>query len=73
MNKSPAAVNKGLAIGSNGSATFLYAANFRGATIDVFNEKFAHVKLSGSFTDPNIPAGYAPSNIQNLSTAKKNR
>jgi uncharacterized protein (TIGR03118 family) len=60
------AVYKGLAIGNNGSEDLLYAANFEQAKIDVFNGSWAATTLSGSFTDPNLPAGYAPFNVQNL-------
>jgi len=60
------AVYKGLAFGSNASGDFIYATNFRFATVDVFNENFAPAHLSGNFTDPNIPNGYAPFNIQNI-------
>jgi uncharacterized protein (TIGR03118 family) len=41
----------------------LYAANFRHGTVDVYDSKFDFVK---SFTDPNLPAGYAPFNVQVL-------
>jgi uncharacterized protein (TIGR03118 family) len=58
------AVYKGLAMGNNGAANFLYAANFRAGKIDVFNTNFAPTALAGSFTDPSLPAGYAPFNIQ---------
>jgi uncharacterized protein (TIGR03118 family) len=55
-------VYTGLAIGSSGGANFLYAADFLGAEIDVFDKNFA--PASGfSFEDPNIPEGYAPFNI----------
>lgn len=57
------AVYKGLALATNSTGVFLYATNFRAGTIDVFNSKFQQVKLSGSFTDPNIPSGYAPFGI----------
>jgi uncharacterized protein (TIGR03118 family) len=59
-------VYTGLAIGNNGSGNFLYAANFGGGHIDVFNSSFAPTSLAGSFTDPNLPAGYVPYNIQNV-------
>jgi uncharacterized protein (TIGR03118 family) len=65
-NSSSGAVYKGLAIGNNGSGNFLYASNFNSGKIDVFNSSFAPTTLSGSFTDPNLPAGYAPFNIQDL-------
>ncbi|MEP6730351.1 MAG: TIGR03118 family protein [bacterium] len=57
------AVYKGIAIAANGGASQLYATNFKGATIDVFDASFQYVK---SFTDPNIPAGYAPFGIQTI-------
>lgn len=60
------AVYKGLALGNNGVANHLYAANFRFGTIDVFDTNFQLVSLDGSFRDRRIPAGYAPFNIQNL-------
>lgn len=66
VDNSGSAVYKGLAIGNNGSGDFLYAANFSGAKIDVFNDTFAPASLAGSFTDPALPSGYAPFNIQNL-------
>jgi uncharacterized protein (TIGR03118 family) len=57
------AVYKGLAIGQTDDGPMLYAANFRHGTVDMFDAKFNHVK---SFTDPNLPAGYAPFNVQVL-------
>jgi uncharacterized protein (TIGR03118 family) len=60
------AVYKGLAINAASGGTLLYAANFRFATIDVFDSNFNLVHLAGSFSDPGIPAGFAPFNVQNL-------
>ncbi|HME23005.1 MAG TPA: TIGR03118 family protein [Acetobacteraceae bacterium] len=59
-------VYKGLALGTSSSGNTLYAANFRTGKIDTFNSSFAPVTLSGNFTDPNVPAGYAPFGIQNI-------
>jgi uncharacterized protein (TIGR03118 family) len=53
----------GLAIASNGQENLLYAANFLGGRIDVFNTNFFQVTIAGNFTDPNLPSGYAPFNI----------
>jgi uncharacterized protein (TIGR03118 family) len=53
----------GLAIGMSESGPALYAANFRHGTVDVFNQNFNQVS---SFTDANLPAGYAPFNVQEL-------
>jgi uncharacterized protein (TIGR03118 family) len=65
-NSASGAIYKGLAIGSNGSGAFIYATNFHAGTIDVFDSNFAPATLSGSFTDPRIPIGYAPFGIQNI-------
>jgi uncharacterized protein (TIGR03118 family) len=60
------AVYKGLALGSNNNGNFLFATNFRAGTVDVFDKNFAKVTLPGAFTDPNIPAGFAPFGIRNI-------
>jgi uncharacterized protein (TIGR03118 family) len=52
------AVYKGLAI--DDTSGILYAANFRAGTIEAYNSSFAPANLTGSFTDPGLPAGYAP-------------
>jgi uncharacterized protein (TIGR03118 family) len=65
-NSGSAAVYKGLALGSNSSGNFLYATNFRAARVDVFDKSFSPAALAGSFSDPNIPLGFAPFDIQNL-------
>jgi uncharacterized protein (TIGR03118 family) len=62
----PDAIYKGLAIASTPAGTFLYAADFHNARIDVFDQGFNLVHLSGSFTDPAIPRGFAPFNVQEL-------
>jgi uncharacterized protein (TIGR03118 family) len=54
----------GLAIGNNGSGDFLYAADFANGKIDVFNSNFGLTTLAGNFTDPNLPTGFSPYNIQ---------
>jgi uncharacterized protein (TIGR03118 family) len=62
----PDAVYLGLAIGSVGSANYLYAANFHAGTVDVFNGTWGPGNLPGTFTDPSLPEGYAPFGIQNI-------
>jgi len=62
----PDAIYKGLAIAGTASGTFLYAADFHNARIDVFDQGFNLVHLSGGFQDPEIPAGFAPFNVQEL-------
>jgi uncharacterized protein (TIGR03118 family) len=59
-NSASGAVYKGLAT-LNG--TFLLAANFNSGKIDVLDRNFTLTALSGSFTDPNLPAGFAPHGI----------
>jgi uncharacterized protein (TIGR03118 family) len=57
------AIFKGLALANRGTSTFLYAADFHHGKIDVFNTFFHQVHLNGSFTDPNLPNGYAPFDV----------
>jgi len=42
----------------------LYAANFAEGEIDTYDTSWNEVKKS--FTDPNLPEGYSPFNIQNV-------
>jgi uncharacterized protein (TIGR03118 family) len=66
-NSSAGAVYKGLALGADSSGrTLLFATNFRAGTIDVFDQSFQAVRLAGSFSDPTLPAGFAPFGIQNI-------
>jgi uncharacterized protein (TIGR03118 family) len=60
------AVYKGLALAGDGTNFRLYAADFHNGKIDVLNNKFEPTHVSGGFTDPAIPAGFAPFNIMNL-------
>jgi phospholipase C len=64
VNKSPAAVYKGLAYGSSGGSNFLFATNFRSGFVDRFDSDFNQV---GRFTDPALTRkGYAPFGIADL-------
>jgi uncharacterized protein (TIGR03118 family) len=65
-NSADGAVYKALALGHNSQGNFLYATNFHNATVDVFDRHFHQVQLAGSFTDPDIPAGFAPFGIRNI-------
>jgi uncharacterized protein (TIGR03118 family) len=64
------AIYDGLAIGTVGGAHFLYAADFHNGKIDVIDGQFHLVPPGtngfGTFTDPNLPAGFAPFNVQNI-------
>jgi len=46
-NSGSDAIYKGLAIGNNGSGDFLYAANFKGGRIDVFDTGFGPLPWPG--------------------------
>ena len=56
------AIFKGLAIAGDR----LYATDFHNAKVDVFDGSFGQVNTPGAFTDPTIPAGFAPFGIQNI-------
>ncbi|CAD6555752.1 hypothetical protein LMG27952_05912 [Paraburkholderia hiiakae] len=58
------AVYKGLALATMNNANFLYATDFHNNKIDVFNTSFNKVAMPGAFTDPAMPAGFAPFGIQ---------
>jgi uncharacterized protein (TIGR03118 family) len=60
------AIYKGLALGQSNGASFLYATDFHNGRVDVFNASFALQSWAGAFTDPSLPAGYAPFGIANL-------
>ena len=60
------AIYKGLAIDSRTAGTHLYATDFHNGKIDVFDSSFQLITLAGTFTDPNLPAGFAPFGIQNI-------
>jgi uncharacterized protein (TIGR03118 family) len=66
VDNSPGAVYKGLVFGVNANGVFLFATNFRAGTVDVFDHNYQPVTTDGGFSDPSIPAGYAPFNIQNI-------
>jgi uncharacterized protein (TIGR03118 family) len=57
----------GLAFANNGSANFLYATNVAGSgSIAVFDATYKAVTLPDNFTNPNVPPGMVPFNIQNI-------
>jgi uncharacterized protein (TIGR03118 family) len=63
----PDRVYTGLAIGSNSGGNRLYAADFMGGRIDVFDGGFNLTTVPGGFaTDAAVPADFHPFNIQNL-------
>jgi uncharacterized protein (TIGR03118 family) len=58
-------VYKGVAIGTTPQGTYIYAADFHNNQITVVPGTGAPA-LTGTFTDPSLPPGYAPFNIQNI-------
>jgi uncharacterized protein (TIGR03118 family) len=74
--KQTGAVYKGLSTASSlspifandpSSTTVLYAANFRSGQVEVYDPNFKQVTLhAGAFSDPKLPRGYAPFNVQVL-------
>jgi uncharacterized protein (TIGR03118 family) len=58
-NSASGAVYTGLAL----LGTNLLAANFNSGKIDVYDSGYNLTSLAGSFTDPNLPAGFAPHGI----------
>ena len=60
------AIYKGLAIDSATAGTRLYATDFHNGKVDIFDSSFHAVTISGAFTDPNLPEGFAPFGIQNI-------
>lgn len=67
VNGWPNAVYKGLALGSANGANYIYAANFRAGTVDVFDGTFQpHSFGQNAFVDNTLPTGYAPFNVANI-------
>src|SRR6266704_1963493 len=60
------AVYKGLAIDSATAGSRLYATDFHNGKVDIFDSSFHAVTIAGAFTDPTLPAGFAPFGIQNI-------
>jgi uncharacterized protein (TIGR03118 family) len=64
-NNAGSAIYKGLALAQNNGASFLYAANFFGGRVDIFDRNYMPVTPApGAFSDPFLPEGYAPFNVQ---------
>jgi len=60
---SSGATYTGLAITSNASGNFLFAADLANNKIDMYDANFT---LVSSFTDPTVPVGFAPFNVQDI-------
>ena len=66
VSEDTAAVYTGAALGGTRVNPLLYVADFKGGSIEVYDSSFAEPTLAGSFTDPNLPAGYYPFNVANV-------
>jgi uncharacterized protein (TIGR03118 family) len=70
-NQKNKSVFKGATIGTinlpgTGVTSFLYVADFRQGRVEVFDTSFKRVPALERFTDSQLPAGYAPFNVQNI-------
>jgi uncharacterized protein (TIGR03118 family) len=66
-NSAAGASYPGLAILNSATASYILAANFgTGNAIEVYDSTFKPTKLSGTFTDPTLPAGYSPFSVHVL-------
>jgi len=61
------AVYKGLALATAATGPQLYATDFAGGKVDVYNSAWGPGVATGGFTDPNLPSGYAPFGIRAVS------
>jgi uncharacterized protein (TIGR03118 family) len=64
VNNAGSAVYKGCTATVTPDGPRFYAANFKAGTVDVFDNAWQPVP--GGFTDPNLPAGMNPFNVQAL-------
>jgi uncharacterized protein (TIGR03118 family) len=62
-NSGKQAVYKALALGWADKKPYLFAANFKAGLVEVYDGDFKPVK---SFSDPAIPAGFAPCGLRNF-------
>ena len=67
-NNAGSAIYKGVTIAQINGVNFLYAANFFSGAVEVFDTNYMPFTNLGSsaFTDPKLPAGFAPFNVQNI-------
>jgi len=67
-NSAAKAVYTDIALDPSAGGTVLLAANFgAGAKVEAYDQTFKPITLSGSFSDPNVPSGYAPYAIHVIS------
>jgi uncharacterized protein (TIGR03118 family) len=68
-NSDSGAVYKGLAMLTNTFGTFLLAANFNSGKIEVYDQTWKLTTLTGNFTDPTLPKGYAAFSVHVIGSA----
>jgi uncharacterized protein (TIGR03118 family) len=56
-------IYKGVALSTVHGKPRLFATDFHNGKIDVFDERYGQLDTNGGFTDPNLPAGFAPFNM----------
>jgi uncharacterized protein (TIGR03118 family) len=62
-------VYKGATMATANGVTHLFVTDFHNARIAVFDSNFMPVAVvTGAFTDPNLPAGFAPFNVSAIGT-----
>jgi uncharacterized protein (TIGR03118 family) len=59
-------VFKGCVLGGTAAAPVLYVTDFHNAVVDMFDANFKPIVAATAFTDPSIPAGFAPFGIANF-------
>ena len=65
-NSAANAVYKGAALGTFKKKQYLYVANFKAQTVDVYNSSFTKTHVTAKFPDPGLPKGYSPFNVTNI-------
>ena len=59
------AIYTGVTIAKDASGNSrLFAADFHGGKVDVFDSAYAPATAPGNFSDPQLPSGFAPFNVQ---------
>lgn len=63
-NSAANAMYTDMALLTKASGTYILVANFgQGGDVEVYDNAFRTAKLAGSFSDPNLPTGYAPYSV----------
>jgi uncharacterized protein (TIGR03118 family) len=55
---------KGVTIAKSNNQSELFAADFHNGRIDTFDSTYQALQPSSDFTDPDLPGGYAPFNVE---------